>query len=243
MSLMAGMRLNLQWWLSTNRQRLARIDRAKQGFAMKVGKISANRRLTLIGAALCLSLVAFAPQARAAGGETAVRSLYDTLLANMRSGPSLGASGRYARIEPVVRRVFDIPFMTRLAVGPEWTNLTEAQRQQVSQAFERYIAAIYAERFDNFSGEQLKVIGEQSSPGGTIITSQIVKSTGEPVNINYLVRQNGGGWQIADVYLNGTISELATRRSEFASILRTRGINGLIAMLNTKADALSARAS
>lgn len=240
---MAGMRLNLQWWLSTNRQRLARIDRAKQGFAMKVGKISANRRLTLIGAALCLSLVAFAPQARAAGGETAVRSLYDTLLANMRSGPSLGASGRYARIEPVVRRVFDIPFMTRLAVGPEWTNLTEAQRQQVSQAFERYIAAIYAERFDNFSGEQLKVIGEQSSPGGTIITSQIVKSTGEPVNINYLVRQNGGGWQIADVYLNGTISELATRRSEFASILRTRGINGLIAMLNTKADALSARAS
>jgi len=57
------------------------------------------------------------------------------------------------------------------------------------------------------------------------------------------VRQNGGSWQIADVYLNGTISELATRRSEFASILRTRGINGLIAMLNTKADALSARAS
>ena len=57
------------------------------------------------------------------------------------------------------------------------------------------------------------------------------------------MRQNGGGWQIADVYLNGTISELATRRSEFASILRTRGINGLIAMLNTKADALSARAS
>jgi phospholipid transport system substrate-binding protein len=240
---MAGMRLKLQWWSSTNRRRLARIDRAKQGFAMKVGKIPANRRLTLIGAALCLSFVAFAPQARAAGGETAVRSLYDTLLANMRSGPSLGASGRYARIEPVVRRVFDIPFMTRLAVGPEWTNLTEAQRQQVSQAFERYIAAIYAERFDNYSGEQLKVIGEQSSPGGTIITSQIVKSTGEPVNINYLVRQNGGGWQIADVYLNGTISELATRRSEFASILRTRGINGLIAMLNTKADVLSARAS
>jgi len=209
---------------------------------MKIGKIPANRPLTRLGAALCLGVIALAPQARAAGADS-VRSLYDTLLANMRSGPSLGASGRYARIEPVVRRVFDIPFMTRLAVGPEWANLTEAQRQQVSQAFERYISAIYAERFDNFSGEQLKVTGEQSSPGGTIITSQIVKSTGEPVNINYLVRQNGGSWQIADVYLNGTISELATRRSEFASILRTRGINGLIAMLNTKADALSARAS
>jgi phospholipid transport system substrate-binding protein len=61
------------------------------------------------------------------------------------------------------------------------------------------------------------------------------------VNINYLVRQNGGTWQIADVYLDGTISELATRRSEFASILRTQGINGLIAMLNNKAAVLAAR--
>jgi len=126
---------------------------------------------------------------------------------------------------------------------PNPTRLAEAQRRQVSDAFERYIAAVYAERFDSYAGERLQVTGEQPSAGGTIITSQIVKSNGEPVNINYLVRQNGGGWQIADVYLNGTISELATRRSEFASILRTRGINGLIAMLNTKADALSARAS
>lgn len=209
---------------------------------MKMRKIPATRTLTLVGAALCLGLMTAAPQANAAGQDT-VRSFYDTLLTNMRSGPSLGASGRYARIEPVVRRVFDIPFMTRLAVGPEWANLSEAQRQQVSQAFERYVAAVYAERFDNYSGEKLQVTGEQPSAGGTIITSEIVKSNGEPVHINYLMRQNGGAWQIADVYLNGTISELATRRSEFAAILRTRGINGLIAMLNTKADALSARAS
>jgi phospholipid transport system substrate-binding protein len=178
----------------------------------------------------------------AAGGDT-VRSLYDNLLAAMRNGPALGASGRYARLAPVVRQSFDIPFMTRLAVGPEWASLNEAQRQQVTQAFERYVAAIYAERFDSYSGERLQVTGERASPGGTIITSQIIKSNGEPVNINYLMRNNGGVWQIADVYLDGTISELATRRSEFAAILRTGGINGLIQALNTKANALSARAS
>jgi hypothetical protein len=98
--------------------------------------------------------------------------------------------------------------MTRLAVGPEWERLSEARRQQVSQAFERYIAAIYADRFDTYSGEKLQVTSEAPSAGGTMITTEIVKSTGEPVNINYLVHQNGGAWQIADVYLNGTISEL-----------------------------------
>jgi len=204
-----------------------------------------ERSLSLAVIAMCLALAALPPRAVAmgAGGSETVRSLYDTLLATMRNGPALGARGRYAQIAPVVRRVFDIPFMTRLAVGPEWPSLTEPQRQQVSQAFERYITAIYAERFDSYSGERLQVTGEQPSAGGTMITSQITKSNGEPVHINYLMRQNGGVWQIADVYLDGTISELATRRSEFASILRAQGIAGLIETLNTKANTLSARAS
>lgn len=199
------------------------------------------RGLTLATIALLIGLAAHSPRAAATadGGSNAVRSLYDTLLAVMQNGPALGPQGRYARIEPVVRRVFDIPLMTRLAVGPDWAGLSEAQRQQVKHAFAHYIGAIYAERFDSYSGERLQVTGEQPVAGGTIITSQIVKSDGEPVNINYLMRNNGGIWQIADVYLDGTISELATRRSEFADILRRGGIDGLIQALNNKAVALA----
>ncbi len=214
---------------------------------MKRTSAATVRRRNAAGIAICAGVAALLTAmmplpalALGTGGGDTVRSFYETLLATMRNGPTLGPRGRYAQIEPIVRRVFDIPFMTRLAVGPEWTALTEAQRQQVSQAFERYITAIYAERFDSYGGERLQVLGEQQSVGGTIITSQIVKSDGQPVNINYLMRQNGGVWQIADVYLDGTISELATRRSEFAAILRTQGINGLIETLNTKADSLSA---
>jgi phospholipid transport system substrate-binding protein len=215
-----------------------------------ISKMSARKgltssRLVAIGLTLWFGLPAMPANADAftAAGADTVRSLYEALLANMRSGPALGARGRYTRIEPVVRRTFDMSFMTRLAVGPEWERLDDAQRQQVSQAFERYISAIYADRFDSYSGERLQVTGEQPSPGGTLITTEIVKSNGEPVRLNYLMRQNGSAWQIADVYLNGTISELATRRSEFSSILRTQGIDGLIAMLNSKAESLAARAS
>jgi phospholipid transport system substrate-binding protein len=207
-----------------------------------------NRRLlALIIAGLLLSLgvSAAAPRALAmnAAGSDTVRSLYDALLANMRAGASLGADGRYARIAPVVQRIFDIQFMTRLAIGPEWERLGELQRRRVSDAFERYVAAIYAERFDRYSGETLRVTGEQPSAGAMIVTTEIVKSDGEPVRLNYLLHQNGGAWQVADVYLNGTISELATHRSEFGAILRSQGIDGLIVMLNAKADKLAARAS
>jgi MlaC protein len=49
-----------------------------------------------------------------------------------------------------------------------------------------------------------------------------------------------GRWLISDIYLDGAISEVATRRSEFAAILKNDGIDGLIAALNRKADILTA---
>ena len=58
--------------------------------------------------------------------------------------------------------------------------------------------------------------------------SQIIKASGEPVNVDYMMRRNGDRWLISDIYLDGAISEVATRRSEFAAILRTDGVDGLI---------------
>jgi phospholipid transport system substrate-binding protein len=48
------------------------------------------------------------------------------------------------------------------------------------------------------------------------------------------MRRSGDNWLIFDIYLDGAISEVATRRSEFAAILKTEGIDGLIAALNRK---------
>jgi phospholipid transport system substrate-binding protein len=85
----------------------------------------------------------------------------------------------------------------------------------------------------------LQVTGEQQAPSGLMVRSQIVKANGEPVNVDYLMRQSGGSWLISDIYLDGSISEVATRRSEFAAILRGQGVDGLIAALNRKADLLT----
>lgn len=204
---------------------------------MTRSRTATRRTLVLAALTLCAGLALPAQHAVAAttGGADTVRAFYSALLDTMRNGPQLGPQGRFARLAPAIDRSFDIPFMTRLAVGPEWNTLTPTQQTQVTQAFQRYVAAVYAERFHKYSGEQLTVTGEQASPAGTVILSQIVPSDGDVVHINYLMREN----KIADVYLNGTISELATRRSEFGSILKAQGINGLIAMLNNKAAALA----
>jgi phospholipid transport system substrate-binding protein len=167
-----------------------------------------------------------------------VRNFYSVLLNIMQNAAALGPKGRYEKLEPVVRGTFDVPFMARLSVGPTWRNLTPEQKRRAVQAYTRYIAAIYADRFDAYAGEKLQVLGEQQIKHGTLIKTQIIKSNGEPVSINYVVHDNDIAWQIRDIYLSGSISELATRRSDFATILRTSGIDGLIATLNKKADDL-----
>ena len=194
-----------------------------------------------LAAVLGLAMVPYPAHAAPGSGSDTVQGLYDALLSTMKNGRTLGQSGRFTQLEPVIRRTFDIPSMTRLSVGLSWAGLTEAQRQQVTGSFGRYISAIYADHFDSYAGQKLQVTGEQPNAGGVIIMvkSQIIKANGEPVKVDYMMHRSGTGWLISDIYLDGAISEVATRRSEFAAILKNEGIDGLIVALNRKADILT----
>src|SRR6516164_5034074 len=141
---------------------------------------------------LGIAMLAYPAHAVPASGGDTVQGLYDALLGTMKNGRSLGQSGRFARLEPVIRRTFDIPTMARLSVGSSWATLPEGQRQQVIESFGRYISAIYADRFDSYAGQKLQVTGEQPAAGGIMVKSQIIKANGEPVNVDYLIRRNGG---------------------------------------------------
>ena len=88
-----------------------------------------------------------ADAAPANSGNT-IQGFYDALLSTMKNGRALGKGGRFARLESVIRQTFDIPGMARLSISSSWATLTDAQRQQLTEGFRRYISAIYADRFD-----------------------------------------------------------------------------------------------
>lgn len=203
------------------------------------------RSIRLIGLtfALVLAVAGSAVAAKTtkkpiAAPQNNIRSFYDTLLATMKAGPTLGQNGRFKRIAPALHQLFDLPYMTRLAVGSSWGSMTPEQQKGVTEAFGRYLSAVYADRFDSYSGEKFEVVGERTYGTNVIVDSRIIKSDGEPVAINYLMRKESGAWRVADIYLEGTISQMATQRSEFYSILREKGVQGLITALNHKADHL-----
>jgi phospholipid transport system substrate-binding protein len=196
-------------------------------------------RALALAAGLALGMLCYPVHAATASGSDTVQGLYDALLNTMKNGRTLGQSGRFTQLAPVIRRSFDIGSMARLSVGPSWTGLSEAQRQQATDSYGRYISATYADRFDSYAGQKLEVIGEEPAVSGVLVHSRIIKADGEPVKVDYMMHRNGEGWLISDIYLDSAISEVATRRSEFAAILKRDGIDGLIAALNRKADILT----
>jgi len=163
----------------------------------------------------------------------------DTLLAAMRGAKTLGYRGRYELLEPAVNETFDVPTMTRVAVGLGWAGLSESQKGRLTDAFRRFITATFAERFDDFGGEKFEIHGAEPITGGVLVENQLVKPDGERVRINYLTHQTANGWEAVDIYLDGTVSELAVRRSEFSAILKRSGPEELIATLERKTEQLT----
>ena len=168
-----------------------------------------------------------------------VRRLDDGLLAIMKAGKAAGMKGRLAAIAPVIDQAFDLPLMTRLAVGPAWTTIAPADQTALVRALRRMTIAQYASNFDGFSGQSFTIAPEVDARGGDrLVRTTLNDFKAAPVAIAYRLRQSGGAWKIIDVFYRNSISQLATRRSDFARVLATGGARALVAHL----DALSAKA-
>jgi phospholipid transport system substrate-binding protein len=169
--------------------------------------------------------------------QTVIDGLDHTLLGVMKDATKLGYHGRYTALEPIIQRTFNVPLMTELVVGQAWGTWTKEQHDQVSDAFRRFITATYARRFDGYSGGGFVIAGARQAVNGTIVMTRLTRPDDKPVTINYLMRDNGeGSPRVVDVYLTGTISELATRHSEFSAVLEHDGFAGLLAALDKKAN-------
>jgi phospholipid transport system substrate-binding protein len=197
-----------------------------------------NRRsmLRILPAGLALAALPMSASLAAGSPVDTIKAFYDSLLSVMQQAKTLGLKGRYEKLDPAIRRAFDLPLMTRLSVGPDWQKLSPEEQKSLIAAFSDLSVSTYAARFDGFSGEHFEVDPKPTpSSGGVIVSTKLVQSSGEPIQLNYLMREGDGGWMILDVFLKGTISELATRRSEFSSVLRRDGAQALVQLIQNRA--------
>ena len=170
-----------------------------------------------------------------------VQQLSDGLIAIMKNGKA-PQKAREDRIAPVVDRVFDMPMMTRLAVGPSWTTMTPADKAGLIASFRHMTISQYALNFNGYTGEAF-VVDAKAEVRGTdrLVKTKLTVPKGAPVSLGYRLRQAGSDWRIIDVFYQNAISQLATRRADFAAVLAQGGAKSLIQHIDRLATKASAK--
>jgi phospholipid transport system substrate-binding protein len=176
----------------------------------------------------------------ASGPIPTIEQFHATLLEVMKDATKLGYEGRRKILEPALDRAMDMSFMAEKAAGKFWKDFSEADRARWVAAFRSNTIANYAGRFDAFSGQSFVTDGDEESPFDTRLVKTTLKDpTGEDVQLNYRMKNGADGWRIIDIYLHGTVSELALRRAEYSSALERDGLDKVITDLQGQAAKLA----
>jgi phospholipid transport system substrate-binding protein len=174
----------------------------------------------MLGLAAGALLVPLAPRIASAqqvsGAMWPIERLDAALLATMRAGQATPFVQRYRMLGPVITQVFDLQTVLAESVGFTWFSLPAQQKAQLLDVFRRYTVSTYTANFDSYNGQSFRMSA-----------------------LNYVMKRNPVGWQVVDVLAEGSISRVATQRSDFASLLAGGGAPALIAGLERKIASLS----
>jgi len=207
---------------------------------IKTFSVSGHSLFLTAFCAILLSFVLPAPaSADSASSAQAqfVQSLGNTALMSL-TGKDMDRKTREDRVRKILRNNFDVAAIGKFALGPYWRQATDSQKKEYTGLFEDMIVQTYTTRFEDYSGQKLKVTGSEPSGSDYIVSSQVIQKDGPPVNLQWRVRKKDGALRIVDVVVEG-VSMSVTQRSDFASVIQNGGgsIDALLKSLSDRRDA------
>lgn len=149
---------------------------------------------------------------------------------------ALPAPERIARFRAMLTEAFDVPGIGRFVLGRYWRTATEAERAEYLKLFEDLIVQTYANRFQDFAGAQLRVLGTREGQDGDVVATVEATLPGKPpARLDVRMRRNDGGFKIFDILVEG-VSMSVTQRDEFAAVIQRNGgkVEGLLASLRQR---------
>ena len=187
----------------------------------------------LAGAALALN--AFAQEL---APDQLVSKITDEVLAAIKGDKELAAGDKQKALKLAEEKVLpyiDFEHATRLAVGRAWNQASPEQKKRLVTEFRNMLVRTYSNAIQAYQGQTLKVMpsrGKQD-PEDTVVRTQFVRAGGQPLPIEFHMRQAEKSWKVYDIVVEG-VSLVMTYRSEFDAVVKQEGIDGLIKRLAQK---------
>lgn len=164
-----------------------------------------------------------------------VEYLHTNLLEMMQAASSRNFDEHYARLEPVIIKIFDTHIIVKIILGRYWKDLTEQQKQEFIYLFNQQAIATYVSRFNNFNGEIFKTKTVTPLKKGRVLVRTEIHSNNneDTITLDYLMYENTGNWYIISVIADG-INDLSLKRAEYATIIKKNGYENLVTSIEKK---------
>ena len=163
-----------------------------------------------------------------------VEKLNAALIDVMKNAARLGYTGRYKKLEPVIKNVFQFETVAQIALGAQWKKLDQNQKQALTAKLTDLSVATFASQFDAYKGQAFRYDStEEPKPDRAIVRYTMIVPDDKPITFDYVVNRYGGRWQIINIIADG-ISDLALKKAQYTSIIDREGFDSLLAKLTQK---------
>lgn len=185
--------------------------------------VTATKRIIILAA---LALLAFAPVAAFAADNYVgfVQKMGDQALTEL-TGEKLSDSDREKRVRKILNQNFDVKTIGQFVLGRHWRTATEKQRAEYLDLFEGMIVTTYAQRFEEYAGQQFKVTGSKPASSKSkdyVVQSTVLQKDGPPVKVEWRVRSFGNTPKVIDVLIEN-VSMSVTQRADFDAVINSGG--------------------
>jgi phospholipid transport system substrate-binding protein len=161
----------------------------------------------------------------------------DSRRAEFRKDPT----GLYKLVAETLLPNFDTPYAAQLVLGKHWRNATPEQRKRFVEAFYNSLLYTYGDAMVDFTADRLKVLPTKVAPTDerATVRTEIKRSNGTKVSVNYSLRKVNGAWKAWDVVIDG-ISYVKSYREDYGSEVDQKGLEAVILRLENKAETAKA---
>ena len=163
--------------------------------------------------------------------ETTARELLAALDANREQARK--DPGRVRQlVDEILLPHFDTDYSARLVLGKHWRNATPEQQKRFIEAFYKSLLRNYGSALAEFTGDRLKVLPFRGdlTTGQAVVRTEVKRSNGQLVPVNYTLRATPSGWKAWDVTIEG-ISYVRNFRNDVGAEVDQTGLDAVIQRL------------
>jgi len=188
--------------------------------------------------ATCLALLLPAAAVAQEAPDALVKRVADEVLAVIKADKDVQSGNLTKVVELAEQKVlphFDFERMTRLAVGRNWSQANDAQKQALIKEFRTLLVRTYSSSLSAYRNQTIDVKPSRvtAQDKDTIVKTAIIQQGGPPISIDYSMEKMDSGWKVYDVVIEGA-SLVTTYRGTFNDQVQRGGIDGLIKTLQER---------